>query len=230
MTYTEENIIYQILTQALGAEQNDDQSLDERDIRALLLKNRAALLEDAYSKWQYSTGEEFQNLGELNLTPEAGLYWVALPKIIPCMNFQGIKAYIGSGYQLSVSDKEMFDINRTSLLNKSIPCAGYYNNKLYVHLGTYNGFSINAGQSLNDLRASVGTSPKIVVEAILFEPKDLASYDWTTSPFPLSNELIVKAKDKILYRDLQITLKASADQVTNMSDDKVRYHDQGKID
>lgn len=91
---------------------------------------------------------------------------------------------------------------------------------------------MNSGGGLNTVIGEINTDLKAYLEFIAYNPDDVESYDWTTSPYPLSAELISVLKDQLLRKEFGITIesKIKVDEVTNAKHDTIRYQDQGKID
>jgi len=230
MTYTEENIVYQILNQFKGSRINDDNDLGEREIRALMHAKRAAIIQKQYMTWKQSDQSEFQNLGLFDLTPVGSLYTCVLPRIITLEHNQGIKLFIASGYQVMIMTKETFGYNSRGPINSHLPKAYIEKDILYLSLGNANTYSMEDGSAIQGIIDNVVTTPKIEIDAILYDPSDQVGYDWTSSPFPLSASLITMLKDEILLSDFRLSMQAKEDEVANMKSDSIRYHDQGKID
>ena len=88
---------------------------------------------------------------------------------------------------------------------------------------------MEGGNALSVVISELSTDLKIHLECILYNPEDLTGYDWTTNLYPLAFELIEPLKDLVLRKEFQIIVNAKVDEVANMKNDSIRYHDQGNI-
>jgi hypothetical protein len=198
---TEENVVYQILDLIRASQSNADEPIDEREIRALMKARRPRLIEKAFMGGTLVDGIEFQDLGPVTLS---GTFTFPLPPFIQLTYFQGIKITTPSGYNIPVMNYESYMLEKGNPITKYQPKAYIQHQLLTVYPGL---------TPINAMGDGAGHE-----------------YDWTTSPYPLSPELIDVLKEGVIYRDLQVGAQAKVDEVSNLKVDNIRYHDQGKID
>lgn len=227
---TEENIVYQLLDTIRGSQINNDEPIDEREIRALMATKRASIISQATYNGIMITDTEFQSLGIVSLVDTSGVYSYDIPDFYRLENFYGIRVTTATGYIVPIMTYQDFLMNKTNPVSKYLPLGYMKANVLYIYEGAVPESSINNGSQITTAIDEIKTNKEVFIELVLRDVNDAANYDWTTSQYPLSANLINKMKDDILRRDLQINVMAKVDEVANIKRDTIRYHDQNKID
>ena len=228
---TEENIIYQLLDEARGGLINNDEVISERQMRMFLQEHRANIIRKAYNDGMTVAHDEFQNIGDITLTSTAIYRTYNLPNIIKLPNYLGIRLTVSlDNYVIPIVSKESFSLSKKNPMGQYLPKAYIEGGVLTVYKGLANADNMFTGTGLNEKIADIIASNSLHLSCILQNPDDLPSYDWTTSNYPLSNELITVLKNEVKRKNLNMLLQTKTDEVTNMKQDNIRYHDQGKID
>lgn len=219
---TEAEIIYTIWDIVRGGETNSDDPINERLMRQFLSIHRGRMLNEAYKKGDTLGDECFQSLGAINFTKTNGIITSnSLPKII---RFSG--GYYGmmfdkNGYTISVLNSEEFSNAKYNKFNKFQPRLKYLNNKLTFNIGKeqdceqhlddmYNSFLNTTVRSLKAEDASNTLS--INGQAVLVNPDDENGYDFTSSPYPMPDELIENLVNSVNAREFNIFLQVKSDE------------------
>lgn len=223
---TEENLVYQLLSEIRGAQLNNDEVIDEREVRVFLREHRPSIIESNFQKGLTVFGIEFQPLGLVDLTNQGYALTKDLPSIIRLPNNAGIKVTTPTGYNIPVISKESYILSLSNPMNQFQPKAYIENNILYVYEGKSNVNAMNDGGNLSGIVTEIKTGLKVYVEAILDNPEDGVNYNWTSSVYPLSHELINKLKTNLKRNNFNLILNTKSDEAANMKNDNVLYHEQ----
>lgn len=222
---TEEQIVYQILDVVRAHEINIDEVITEREIRSYLRVHRASMLYSSTFKGHIIPEVCFQSLGEQILALSGSLYGLTLPNIVEFENYDGIELTFLDGRPISVMTKKSY-LNHIKIPHmKHLPVAFQQGNNWEV----YPGISSDDYPTLKEQIDAFILDPKINGRAVLYNPEDLTTYDWTASPFPFPPEQVRTLKTAILFHEFKISLQQKPDQITNARQDNLRYHDQGKV-
>ena len=187
---TEEKIIYQILNVWRASQPNNDEPIDEREIRTLLRNYRSALISKTYQKGILAEGVIYQTLGDVDIVLIAGYYTFTLPQVIRLKHNTGLKVTTVSGYNIPILSRESFFLAKKNPLNNYQPKGFIEGNTLNIYQGLIGDEFMSEGTVLDNVIDELSDDKKIHIEAILQSPEDGLSYDWTTSIYPLSEELI----------------------------------------
>lgn len=223
---TEEQIVYAIIETVKKGNLSDDNRINERLIRGYLQPYRAAAIARASAMGLVVTDECFQYLGELKFDfLRAKQFTRILPKMILLKNF-GVRFEI-VGENIPVLGSEEYALSLKSLLNGKLPKAKITSTKATIYTGEYlivngkqkpvNNITINEFQE--QVRDNQNQFITVEVYAILDNPDHGIDYDWTTSPYPCSSELIEEIKTKILAKEFNLILNIKVDKVTDSNDD-----------
>jgi hypothetical protein len=230
MGTTEESIVYQLLSTIRASELSNDETITERRLRSFLRTHRAEAIYKNTAKGLLASDEYFQEI-EVGLIQINTREWVTIvPEIIQLPDNFGIKFLTAGFTNIPVIGEEYYHLSKKNIINKHLPAAKIEGLKLTLRLPEISPYAMNGGsngESLIDCIKRNNDSMRLKV--ILDNPDDQPGYDWTTSPYPVPNELIQTIKDSIFRKELSITLETKSDQVPNMKNDTLRYHDQGKV-
>ena len=226
---TEEQIIYDLLETIRGGILNNDETIDERLLRSYLRESRAYIIKQAFKDGTQIFGDEFQSLGDITLTNTSGVIWYSLPRLIRLPNNQALRLTSVEGYVIPIVSKNDVQRSKTHPVNKFQPKAYIEGSKLYFYPGKKFSDAMDEGAGIDTFFDSI-VALGAHLECVLYDPKDLTGYDWTSDYFPISAELLALVKNNIMKKDLSILVQMKTDEVTNMKQDEVRYHDEGKID
>lgn len=232
MITTEEQIVYQLLTTIRAGELNQDEVIEERDIRALIRTHRADLLVSYSRKGLILQDICFQQVSVPVLSQEEVPYEdlvATIPSIMELPDFQGVKCYTKRRTNIHVVNEESYWLEQKHPVDKYQPKAMVeYPDKLRVYPGTVPPQTQSGGALIT---ATINTikNDGVIISAVLRDPEQADSYDWKTDAFPLPEELIQSLKDNILRKEFNVVLQTKSDQITNMKNDTLRYHDQGAV-
>ena len=230
MGTTEESIVYQILNAIRASELSNDETITERRVRSYLRTHRASEIYKATKKGMLASDEYFQPV-EIQLTQINTVEWTGdIPDIIQLPDNYGTKFMTYGFENVPVISEESYYLSKKNIVNKNLPMATIDGLKLIVRVPTVSPYAMNgglAGQVLFDCLKRNSNNMRLKV--ILSNPDDGLDYDWTTSPYPVPNELIQNIKDNVFRREFSMILETKSDQVPNMKNDTLRYHDQGKV-
>lgn len=224
MITTEETLVYSLIESLRASELNNDEVIEEREIRTLLRSYRATIINKESSKGMYVDESCYQPF-EINLSAFSENELIGeVPSLIylPEKTFVKIKSL---GFiNIPLLDEESYYLSKKNVINKYHAKAFIKNNKLYIYVGAKNNYG-----KLTALMADCLTKRKqIIIEGILDNPDDGLNYDWTSSPYPLPISMLDDLKDKIHRKEFQFYLNTKSDQIGNFKNDYLRYHDQGK--
>ncbi len=234
---TEENILYQILNSVRAAELNSDEVADERLIRSFMRLHRAELI-NKYSQggvtiqdvcFQIVPGSGVdQTLLDIAVTTDPFEYDATIPTLVQLPSYLGIILTTKEYYSIPVIQNENYHLSKFHIINKYQPKATIEFNKIIIFTGSVSPNVQTTGIPMSNIIASIKAGT-VRLKAILDDPDKGFGYDWTTSQYPLPEEIIEEMKKNILRREFQIILSTKSDQVPNMKNDTLRYHDQGKV-
>lgn len=216
---TELELIYTIHNIVRGGEYNADDAINERLMRQFLSAHRGKLLDQAYKNGALLPEESFQEIGEVPfLLNTKGEYASnVLPKII---RFE--KGYYGiiaskHDYVIPVLNSEEFQNASKDKFNKFHPRLKFINEKLILNIGMSQCGSNFTESELNTIvdifeNEKNINSLKLDISAVLVNTDDSPSYDWTSSPYPLSDELIESMMNSVNAREFNLFLKVRSDE------------------
>jgi len=226
---TEEQIIYSLLDTIRNGLINNDEVISERLLRSYLRESRAFIIRSSFKEGYLIFGEEFQSLGDITLNSVAGEITYDLPRLIRLPNNASIRLTTVEGYVIPVLSKQDVQRSVSNPVTMFQPKAHIEGSTLSFYPGAKYPGAMRSGSGIHQYFNSI-SSLKAHLECVLYSPDDLVGYDWTKDPFPISAELLAVVKNNVLKKDLSVLLSMKTDQVTNMKQDQVRYHDEGKID
>ena len=217
---TEEQLIYTIWDIVRGAESNQDDNINERLMRQFLQIHRGRTLETAYKKGALIDEECFQSLGNLSFT-KVGTEFVntTIPKIIRLRHSYGLMFY-KDGYMIPVLNSLEFENAAKDRFNKYHPKLKFINRKLSLYLGqeldsnqiedkSYSSLNITVRKLLEEAKLNTISINGL---GILVNPDDEIGYDWTSSTYPMPDQLIENMINSVNAREFNIFLKMSSDE------------------
>lgn len=226
---TEENILYQLLNSIRAAELNNDEVIDERELRAMMRIQRSELINRYSSKGEMIQDICFQKVAITPVQINEFEWEATVPNIIRLKNNYGMKLATPAFYNIPVISIENYQLGKFNPINKYQPKAKLEGELLTIRIPDPSPHAVNGAESLASIIACFKLNKGLLLQAILDNPDDGIDYDWTTSQYPISQEILGDLKKNLLRRDLQIILATKSDQVPNMKNDTLRYHDQGKV-
>lgn len=231
MGTTEESIVYQLLNTIRAGELNNDEVITERRVRSFMRTHRAELVFKASKKGYQAFDEFFQDV-DVQLKKINEREWIGdLPDIIQLPNNFGTKLMTAGFTNVPVISEENYHLSKKNPINKHLPMAKIERGQLMVRIPTgASPYAMNGGKAGDSLFDCMTRNNNLMsVKMILDNPDDSSLYNWTTSPYPMPNEYIQSLKDSLLQKEFNILLQTKSDQVPNMKNDTLRYHDQGKV-
>lgn len=227
MGTTEESIVYQLLSSIRASELSNDEVITERRIRSFLRTHRASFINKATFGGLTVSDDYFQPVA-LNFTKINKEEWVAsVPAIITLPNNFGTKFMTAGFTNISIVPEENYYLSRKNPINKHIPYAKIDNGLLCLRVPEISPYAIDANNIIQNCLAN--NLEKVKLSVVLDNPDDGVGYDWTKSKYPVDTEVIQLIKDNILRREFSIILQTKPDQVPNMKNDTLRYHDQDNV-
>ena len=221
---TELELIYTLHDIVRGGKMNQDDPINERLMRSFLSAHRGKLLYKFYKDGRYISDVAFQECTDLVFEPFSDCVYVCnnVPKIIRFKDNAGFIA-TKNGYVISVVNSEEFETSQHNKFNKHHPLIKYIGGKMYLYSGmvqncvtgqetesvlntTVNGFA-------TELLANGNI--KISLKAVLVNTDDGVGYDFTTSPYPLDDEIIEDMMNSTLSRDFNLFLRMKSDEVSD---------------
>jgi hypothetical protein len=230
MGTTEESIVYQLLNSIRASELSNDETITERRIRSFLRTHRTQEIFKMSRGGLLAEDEFFQDV-ELTLNQINTYEWVgAVPDIVQLPNNFGIKFTTKGFTNIPVISEEYYHLSKKNIVNKFLPCAKVEGLELTLYIPTVSPYSMNNASIAESLYMCMKRNAEYFkLKVILDNPDDGIDYDWTTSPYPVPNQIIQTIKEGILRKEFSIILDTKSDQVPNMKNDTLRYHDQGKV-
>lgn len=230
MGTTEESIVYQLLNTIRASELSNDETITERRMRSFLRSHRAEAIYKATRMGILASDEYFQQV-DLALNQLNSVEWTGeIPDIVQLPENYGTKLMSYGFENVPVISEEYYYLSKKNIVNKYLPMAMIEGLTLKVRIPQVSPYAMNSGLAgISLIDCLKRNSNNMRLKVILSDPDDGLNYDWTTSPYPVPNELIQTIKEGILRRELGIILETKSDQVPNMKNDTLRYHDQGKV-
>ena len=225
---TEEEVIYTLWDIVRSGSFNQDDPINERLMRQFLRQHRGKLLSTKFVEGEQLPEEVFQYLGELPMMYDPmkeEFVTQTLPKLILMKSYSGIKANV-YGYPLSVVGSEEFSHSRMDRFNSKQPMAKLVNNRLVVRngltqedmLSDFSGSSLNYAVNGLTQDAASGVST-VSVQAVLVNTDDEPGYDFTSSAYPLPDDLLEDLINSVKARDFNIFLRMKSDIVGNQQNE-----------
>lgn len=220
---TEAKIVYSIINTAKKGLNNDDARLGERVIRSFLATYRGQILRDESFNGNIISEEAYQDLGTLSFTYlKSRQYKRKLPKIIRLKDAMGImiEKY---DENIPVLSSEEFNLGLKSIINGFIPKAKFLSNEAVIFIGKKRITSCGHYEPLNEfvdlfeeeLVSGNGKEITAQVKAILDNPDDCLTYDWTKDPYPFPSEMIPDLVKEILRTEFNIILQVNTDKISD---------------
>lgn len=219
---TEAKIVYSIIATAKKNKINDDSRINERVVRTYLQGERADLLDQMTMGGMKMSDECFQPMGALQfsyLRPR--VFSRKMPQVVRLQQNAGIMLS-KYGEPFSVVAVDEFRMGQRHLINKYHPKASYLFDTLSIYIGLKR-TDCEAQPELNetvdafeqDIIDSNGAYILAEVNAVLQNPSDSPTYDWTKDPYPFPAELINDMVTNILRRQYNIILQVKTDKVAD---------------
>lgn len=233
---TELEIIYTLHETVRSGEINADDPINERLMRRFLQSHRGKLLEQYFKKGGLMPDECFQDLGTIAFTTQNNiLISEILPKVIGFRNRYGI-ALEKDGYIISVLDSLEFDNSHKDRFNKLQPRTKFVGNKLILNIGQEQLCELEdtSDSPLNTIVRKLKTeelqnSVTLNGKAVLVDPDDEDGYDFTSSPYPMPDELIENLLNSVKARDFNIFLQARSDEVADARHNTADQHTREEV-
>ena len=229
MNSTEENIVYQLLNSIRAAELSNDEVIGERTVRSLMRVHRNELI----SKYSLG-GLTIQDMCFQKFTPvlsslSATELTATLPVIVQLPDNLGVKITTPNFNNIPLVSEENYYLGTHNPINKNQPKAKLEGQLLTVHLPLVSNQAMLNGSRLQATLDALQETKVVNISAVLDDPNDGTGYDWTKSVYPFPQELISELKKNLLRRDFNIILSTKSDQIPNMKNDTLTYHEQGKV-
>jgi hypothetical protein len=234
---TEADIIYLIHEKIRAGEINADDTINERLMRGFLSEHRGKIIEKNFNRGEIITDEMYQDLGEITFShAENELISSIMPKIIRLKNNFGIRAWIDD-YSIAIVDSGEYKNSKKDKFNKYHPMMKFVNDKLYLSYGQEQSCSFGEdvtnsalNRAVRKLRQEITEGDvKLNVSAVLVNPDDQTGYDFTSSYYPLSDELIQDLINSVSARDFNIFLKTKADETADMRSNVAEYNTREEL-
>lgn len=236
---TELQLIYTVWDIVRGAQINSDDPINERLMRQFLSIHRGKQLDQYYKKGQMIPDECFQSLGSIAFTDSNGLIVSSnLPKIIRFEKGRYGIMLEKDGFIIPVMNSEEFTNAKHDRYNKFQPRTKFINNKLTLDLG----MEQNCNQLLDDhtnsslnvivrkLKAEqTQNNITIIGNAVLVNPDDETGYDFESSPYPLSDELIENLVNSINAREFNLFLRTKSDETGDIRHNIAEQHTREEL-
>lgn len=177
---TEKEIAYTILNSFRGSHSDNNELLSLRQIRSWTHTERANILLNFTDTGRSIPEETFQNLGEIEFGRDSSnLFYAILPKIIYFNKRTGIRIRI-NGEIIDMSTKYNDEVFKKDFYMKNTSRAFNVGTKLYIrYFGEENTSTLKAD-----------------IDAVLFNPNDLNTYNWETDVYPISAEILKVIKEQ----------------------------------
>lgn len=228
---TEEELIYMIWETVRAGQINQDDDINERLMRAYLQAHRAKHILKNYQNGEQVPDECFQYLPDLNMTRITGtneFEYKNVPKTIRLNKWNtGMFLYV-NGINVPIVKSEEYDLMKYDEWNKYKPRAKMLGYNLKLNMGEIDdcvcdsgfeqGMDVILQQYINDQLAS--GSLNVDLNALLVNPSDAPNYQWNIDSYPFPDEYIEDLINSVLSREFNIFLRAKADEVTDISNEK----------
>jgi hypothetical protein len=230
MGTTEESIVYQLLNAVRASELSNDETITERRVRSFLRTHRTQEVYKMSRAGLLVTDEFFQDVA-LTLKQINTEEWVGeVPDIVQLPNNHGIKLQTRGFTNVSVIGEERYQLSKKNIVNMHMASAKVEGRELMVRIPQTSPYSMNGAATSESLYACMKRNSEYFrLSVVLDNPDDAIDYDWTKSNYPVPNQLIQTLKESILRKEFATILQTKSDQVPNMKNDTLRYHDQGKV-
>lgn len=223
---TEEEIIYTLHSIVRAGTINQDDSINERLMRRFLQIHRGKLLHRTFEQGATLPDEVFQNLGDITFSLDnENFISEPLPKTIQFKSNNQFKVQI-MGFPISVVNSEEFHNAEFDQWNKNHPLIKMVGNRMHLRNGKpiqnqlENFSSAPLNQLIEILTPSFSnTEVSAGILAVLDNPDDEPGYDFTSSNYPLTGDLIEDLYNSVQARDFNIFLRMKSDNVGNLKDD-----------
>lgn len=218
---TELQLIHTVWDIVRAGEKNQDDPINERLMRSFLTIHRGKILQTAFKKGTLIAEECFQAIGQIDFSLTNGEYVSdLLPKIIRFRENAGLMLQKDNLVIPVINSLEFLNASQDKF-NKFHPKAKFLNSKLTLYLGQEQTCSQIEDLSDSDLNSTVrkllGEAVTDVVNifglGILVDPDDETGYDWTSSPYPMPDELIETLINSVNAREFGIFLKMRSDEI-----------------
>lgn len=229
MIITEENIVYQILDTVRASELNSDEVTDERQVRAYLQVHRARIIQK-YTLDGLTVQDICFQRATATRTSDVGLQesTFSIPPIIQLPGYKGVRVSSSGFSPIAIVSDEEYYLAKKHLLNKYHPKGTIDHGTMTIWAGDVHEHVQFDGDAMQAVVDQI-KNEDLNFSAILSNPDDGIGYDWTTSQYPLPEEALDELKQRVLRQEFNVILSTKSDQVPNMKNDTLRYHDQGKV-
>ena len=162
----------------------------------------------------------------------AGWTSPVLPKLIRFEDGNYGLMFDKDGFVLSILNSEEFTNSIHDSYNKFQPRMKFINNKLTLDLGQEqscdDGLDDISNSALNitvrKIKAeSLSNAVTISGQGVLVNPDDEVGYDFTTSPYPLPDELIESMVNSVNAREFNLFLKVKSDETGDIKHSTAEY-------
>jgi len=234
---TELHLIHTIWDIIRAGLTNQDDPINERLMRAFLSIHRGRTISTAYGKGALIDEECFQNLGTLSFDLTGQEYVnTTLPKIVRFRNNYGFM-FNKDGYRIPIVDSEEFQNAPKDRFNKYQPKLKLIGRKLVLYVGKeqdstqiesmYNSeMNITVRKLKEEARMNALTISGL---GVLVNPDDDPGYDWTTTPYPMPDELIEDLINSVNAREFNIFLKMRTDETGDIRSNTAEYNTREEL-
>jgi hypothetical protein len=236
---TELELIYTIWDIVRAGQINSDDPINERLMRSFLKIHRGKHLEQYYKKGKQIPDECFQSLGTISFTSIGDvLISNTLPKIIRFEKGRYGIMLDKDGFVISVFNSEEYTNAQFDRYNKFQPRVKFINNKLTLNIGLEqdcNQLLDNHTNSMLNITVRKLKSEKtqnsvtLTGNAVLVNPDNETGYDFTLSPYPLSDELIESLINSVNAREFNLFLRMRSDETGDIRHNIAEQHTREEL-
>ncbi len=223
---TEEQIVYELMNIYHGGQVSNDNVISERLMRSFLRKHRARKIPKFSTYGLTITDECFQHVGTIFLEKTKYYYEKKIPAVI-YMDAHGIMV-TKNEKEIPVMDRMAFRSSLKNILNKNFPKATMHGDLLILFPGKINECQVDTSSDMglllkafDDEIKSFNDNEKVSIDlsAVLYDPSQAQSYDWTKDPYPCPSEIIDEITISTTQTDLGLMLRQYIDNnVNNISE------------
>ncbi len=222
----EVDVIHAIWDVVRASESNQDDSINERLLRAFLRIHRGKHLNKVYQQGLELPDEVFQFLGPITFTYNTNykeFISTAIPKLISFKHNSGLSVDY-NGYPISVASADSYVNASYDKFNKNHPILKLLNNRLVLKNGLiqpaqlvpFTSSRLNATVTDISNSAVVDGTISLDTQTVLVDTDDEPGYDWTKSNYPMPDDLIEDLINSVNAREFNLFLRMKSDETGDM--------------
>ena len=234
---TEEHIIHTIWDTLRAGMKNQDDSINERLMRAFLSAHRGRHLNQYYVNARQLSDEVFQNIDDIAFTNQNNEWKSSIvPGVIRFKENFGFMAE-KNDYQVSVIGSESWKNNQKTRYGKFHPSIKYIGGQMTLYLGqeqTNCSLEDHSNSELNVAvrkiqQESIAGTIYIPMQCVLIDTDDDPNYDFTKDPYPYPNEDLDNLINSVNARDFNIFLKTKSDEIGDGRDNPGQHQNAQEL-